>query len=193
MALEDEQLEDTEETEEAEGSGKKGNATMKIVLIVNAVLLVIGISVGITYFLMSEDEPIATQQAVDTEVLEEPEVVEEEAVVEKKPGTGKHIYVPLKPAFVVNFENPEQVSLLQVDVQLMTYDPAVEKAINTHMPRIRNELLLLFGGKQYHEINTREGKRKLSQDAIMEIQRVLQEEGEPSSVEALYFTSFVMQ
>lgn len=194
MALEDEELDDIEEAGEGEGSAKKGNATMKIVLIVNAVLLVIAISVGLTYFLMSGDEPIANVEAeADVEVIDnEPEVVEE-APVETRPTANKHIYVPLKPAFVVNFENPEQVSLLQVDVQLMTYDPAVERAINKHMPRIRNELLLLFGGKQYHEINTRDGKRKLSQDAIMEIQRVLQEEGEPSSVEALYFTSFVMQ
>ncbi|MDH5472365.1 MAG: flagellar basal body-associated FliL family protein [Gammaproteobacteria bacterium] len=194
MALEDEELDDTEEVESTE---KKGNATMKIVLIVNAVLLLIGISVGVTYFLLSDDEPATkVDNVVDTEVINtepaEQEVAAEDVVAEK-PASGKHIYVPLKPAFVVNFENPEQVSLLQVDVQLMTYDPAVEKAINIHMPRIRNELLLLFGGKQYHEINTREGKRKLSQDAIMEIQRVLQEEGEPSSVEALYFTSFVMQ
>lgn len=192
MALEDE-LDDTEESEEAEGAAGKGNATMKIVLIVNAILLLIGITVGITYFLMSEDEPVARVQEEDTEVLVEPEVTEEAEVVEQKVSPSQHIYIPLKPAFVVNFENPEQVSLLQVDVQLMTYDPAVERAIKMHMPRIRNELLLLFGGKQYHEINTREGKRKLSQDAIMEIQRVLQEEGEPSSVEALYFTSFVMQ
>jgi len=50
MALEDEELDDIEEAED-EGAAKKGNATMKIVLIVNAVLLVIGISVGLTYFL----------------------------------------------------------------------------------------------------------------------------------------------
>ena len=193
MALEDEELDDIEEAED-EGAAKKGNATMKIVLIVNAVLLVIGISVGLTYFLMSGDEPAATvAPADDVEVIgNEPEAADEE-VVAKKPSANKHIYIPLKPAFLVNFGNPEHVSLLQVAMQLMTYDPAVEKALKTHMPRIRNELLLLFGGKQYHEINTREGKRKLSQDAIMEIQRVLQEEGAPSSVEALYFTSFVMQ
>ena len=61
------------------------------------------------------------------------------------------------------------------------------------MPVVRNELLLLLGGKQYHEINNREGKRRLSQEAIAEIQRVLKEAGSPNSVEALYFTSFVMQ
>ena len=155
MALEDEELDDIEETDE--GDAKKGNATMKIVLIVNAVLLLIAISVGLTYFLMSGDEPVATgEPEVDTEVIDnEPDIASEEPVA-KKPSSNKHIYIPLKPAFVVNFENPEQVSLLQVDIQLMTYDPAVEKALNTHMPRIRNELLLLFGGKQYHEINTRE-------------------------------------
>ncbi|MDH5766535.1 MAG: flagellar basal body-associated FliL family protein [Gammaproteobacteria bacterium] len=194
MALDEEELDELDESGEMAGSGVKSNNTMKIVLIINAVLLLIGISVGVTYLLVSKDEPVSNVTSdVDTEVLAAPEEVVEEAVEDKKPPSGQHIYVALKPAFVVNFENPEQVSLLQVDVQLMTYDPDVEQAIKIHMPRIRNELLLLFGGKQYHEINTREGKRKLSQDAIMEIQRVLQEEGAPSSVEALYFTSFVMQ
>jgi len=70
--------------------------------------------------------------------------------------------VPLHPAFVVNFENQEQVAFLQIDIQIMTYDSSVESALKKHMPAIRNELLLLLGGKQYHEINTREGKRALS-------------------------------
>ena len=61
--------------------------------------------------------------------------------------TGTPVYVPLNPAFVVNFENQEQVSFLQVDIQIMTFDPAVEEAIKVHMPRVRNELLLLLGGK----------------------------------------------
>lgn len=75
----------------------------------------------------------------------------------------------------------------------MTYDSAVEPALKTHMPAVRNELLLLLGGKQYHEINTREGKRALSQEAIQVIQDVLKSVNEPHSIEALYFTSFVMQ
>ena len=75
----------------------------------------------------------------------------------------------------------------------MTYDTAVELALKAHMPAVRNELLLLLGDKQYHEINTREGKRALSQEAIEVMRKVLKDVGEPNSIEALYFTSFVVQ
>lgn len=178
-------VDEDEITEDGEQE-KSGGGMMKIILIVNAVLVLIAIAVGVTFFVMSgDDEP----KQADSEMLE-PAQTAPQASVNR---SGPPIYIPLNPAFVVNFENQEQVSFLQVDIQLMTYDPAVEEAINIHMPRVRNELLLLLGGKQYHEINTREGKRALAQEAITEIKRVLEESGAPASIEALYFTSFVMQ
>ncbi len=179
-------MDDEEETTTNET--KDSGSMMKIILLVNIVLILIAISVGVTIFMMSGDDEEKVSQ-VDTEVLEEAGSDEVEI---PRPG-GAPIYVPLNPAFVVNFENQDLVSFLQVDIQIMTYDPAVEQALKVHMPVVRNELLLLLGGKQYHEINTREGKRKLSQEAIREIRRVLEEAGAPSGIEALYFTSFVMQ
>lgn len=177
-----------DEENTTEETGKSGGGMMKIILIVNAVLLLLAVAVGVTYFLMSGNGNGNSQQ--DSEVLPDAAPAADKPA-EHKGGTP--IYVPLNPAFVVNFENQQQVSFLQVDVQVMTYDPAVEEALKIHMPRVRNALLLLFGGKQYHEINTREGKRKLAQEAIEEIKKVLQEVGAPDDVEALYFTSFVMQ
>ena len=178
-----------DEKTEGEAEAKSGGGMMKIILLVNGLLLIIGIAVGVTLFLVSGDDE--EKSAEDTEVLEEIEGAGEGGSGGNKRGTP--VYIPLNPAFVVNFENQEQVSFLQVDIQLMTYDSSVEEAIKVHMPRVRNELLLLLGGKQYHEINTREGKRALATEAIGEIKKVLEEVGEPSSIEALYFTSFVMQ
>jgi len=157
-------------------------------LLVNCLLLIIGVGVGAGMYFMGGDKEKTVAQE-DTEVLGD--AAETEVV--KKKSKKNPVYIPLRPAFVVNFENQDQVSFLQVDIQLMTYDGAVEAAIKTHMPAVRNELLLLLGGKQYHEINTREGKRALSQEAIQVIQDVLKDVGEPHSIEALYFTSFVMQ
>ena len=188
----DEELD--EELEEREEGEKKGGS-MKIIIVVTAVVLLLALIGGGAWYAMSGDDSSGSGEA-DTEVLEGEEILEgeegggEEAQVAKR---GTPIYVPLHPAYVVNFENQEKVSFLQVDIQVMTFDSQVERAIKMHMPIVRNELLLLLGGKQYHEINTREGKRNLSQEAIREIQRVLEEAGAPSEIEALYFTSFVMQ
>lgn len=177
-----------DEEENNTNEEKDSGSMMKIILLVNAVLILIGIAVGVTIFMMSGDDE-QKAEPTDTEVLQ----VEGGSEAETPRSGGTPIYVPLNPAFVVNFENQDLVSFLQVDIQIMTYDSAVEQALKVHMPVVRNELLLLLGGKQYHEINTREGKRKLSQEAIKEIRRVLEEVGAPSGIEALYFTSFVMQ
>lgn len=186
----DEDLENNDETTEEEG-GKKKPGLIKIVLLVNGALLILALIIGAVMFFMGGDEEEA--QAVDEEVLGEtlgePAAEQADEVV----NAGKPIYIPLNPAFVVNFENQDQVSFLQVDIQVMTYDPRVEPALTTHMPAVRNELLLLLSGKQYHEINTREGKRALSQEAMKVIEDVLKSVNEPNSIEALYFTSFVMQ
>lgn len=188
----DEDLENNDETTDEEG-GKKKPGLIKIVLLVNGALLILALIIGLTVFFMSAGEDEPDTAAVDNEVLGEtlgePAAEQADEVVD----AGKPIYIPLNPAFVVNFENQDQVSFLQVDIQVMTYDPRVEPALSTHMPAVRNELLLLLSGKQYHEINTREGKRALSQEAMKVIQDVLKSVNEPNSIEALYFTSFVMQ
>jgi flagellar FliL protein len=187
----DEDLENNDETTEEEG-GRKKPGLVKIVLLVNGALLILGLIIALAVFFLggSEDEEA---QAVDEEVLGET-LAEPTAEDANTPvDSGRPIYIPLNPAFVVNFENQDQVSFLQVDIQVMTYDPRVEPALTTHMPAVRNELLLLLSGKQYHEINTREGKRALSQEAMKVIQGVLKSVNEPNSIEALYFTSFVMQ
>lgn len=187
-----------EELEAGDEAAQKKGGMMKIMLIVNAAFLLIAIIVGATWFILAGDKEEQSFEKAEEDIEVLAPATEEaapEVAAEATSETGKRIpiYVPLKPSFVVNFENQEQVSFLQVDIQIMTYDARVEKAIDTHMPVVRNELLLLLGGKQYHEINTREGKRQLSEEAMNEIIRVLDQAGAPSSVEALYFTSFVMQ
>lgn len=105
-------------------------------------------------------------------------------------------YFSLDPAFVVNFQDQEQrgrARFLQVTIDAMTRDEAVLDAIKTHMPVIRNNLVLLLSRQSYEALVPHEGKEKLRSEALAEIQTVLMQEiGEPG-VEAVYFTSFVMQ
>lgn len=186
----DEDLENNDENTEEEG-GRKKPSLIKIVLLVNGGLLILALIIVLTMFFMSgsDDEAQTVDEEVLGETLAEPAAKQTDTAI----NSGKAIYIPLTPAFVVNFENQDQVSFLQVDIQVMTYDPRVAPALNAHMPVVRNELLFLLSGKQYHEINTREGKRALSQEAMKVIQDVLKSVNEPNSIEALYFTSFVMQ
>ena len=102
-------------------------------------------------------------------------------------------YLPLQPAFVVNLQDDEALRFLQLDVEVMARDAQVIEAVKTHMPRIRNSLLMLFGQQSTAQLVTRADKERLQAQVLAEIQNILKEEtGEPG-IEAAYFTSFVMQ
>ncbi len=102
-------------------------------------------------------------------------------------------YIPLDPPFVVNFSPDSDVRFLQVTVELTTRNPEVAELIKHNSPAIRNNLVLLFSDQDPAVLATREGKDKLRQDALNEAQQVITDEGGPADIEAVYFTSFVMQ
>jgi len=102
-------------------------------------------------------------------------------------------YYPLDPAFVVNLADTDSVRYLQADVQLMTRDPGTRAALETHAPAIRNRLLLLFGQQTALQLSQRNGKEALQRQALSEVRSVLDGEGAPDKVEAVYFTSMVTQ
>jgi len=107
---------------------------------------------------------------------------------------GPPIYVALDPAFVTNFEANQAVRFLQVTVQVMTHEPATADLIKANDPVVRNNLLLLFSNQKYADIATREGKEKLRAQALAAVRGVIAAAGgNPDRVEAVYFTSFVMQ
>ena len=103
-------------------------------------------------------------------------------------------FVALDPPFVVNFEPGASARFLQITAQVMTRDLHMKEFLEANNPIIRNDLLLLFGNKQVEEVATQEGKEALRAAALEAVRKIVEaEEGDPEEVEALYFTSFVMQ
>jgi flagellar FliL protein len=118
----------------------------------------------------------------------------------KKPKVAKQeppapaLYVALDPPFVVNFEADQQVRFLQVTAQLMSRDPATIELLKTNDPVVRNDLLMLFGGQKYAVVSTREGKEALRTQTLAAVRKIVASAGgKPEKLEAVYFTSFVMQ
>ncbi|WP_426804014.1 flagellar basal body-associated FliL family protein, partial [Stenotrophomonas sp. SrG] len=103
-------------------------------------------------------------------------------------------YFGLEPPFVVNlsssFDGPRY---LQVEVQLMTRDPAALEAIKLHAPAIRAKLLMLFSQVEPAQIADRAGKERLQADSLAEVQKLLKAETGSKGVDELLFTSFVTQ
>jgi flagellar FliL protein len=102
--------------------------------------------------------------------------------------------VALDPPFVVNFEAEQLVRFLQVTVQVMSRDPETVEVIKANDPVVRNDLLLLLGNQKYQTISSREGKEQLRRQALDTVRHVVTAGGgKAERVEAVYFTSFVMQ
>ena len=102
-------------------------------------------------------------------------------------------YLALEPSFVVNLADEDGVRYLQADVQLVTRDADTLAAFATHTPSIRNRLLLLFGQQQARQLSQRTGKERLQQAARDEVRTLLKAEGAADKVEAVIFTSLVIQ
>jgi flagellar FliL protein len=103
------------------------------------------------------------------------------------------IYYAMDPPFIVNFEIPAPVRFLQVTVEIMAHEQSAIDAVQKHMPVIRNNLMMLFSGQDYQVIRTREGKEALRARTLAEIQSILKQRTGKPGIEAVYFTSFVMQ
>lgn len=103
-------------------------------------------------------------------------------------------YITLDPPFVVNFEAQSMVRFLQVTVGVMTREIAIETLVKANDPRVRNDLLMILSNQTYETVSTAEGKEELRKRCLESIRAIVREmKGDPAKVEALYFTSFVMQ
>ena len=166
---------DDELVEGAEGEPSKGG---KKGLIIVVVLLLVLAGGGFAAFKMlgGKEDPKAKKEAVKKEQL--------------LPAR----YVTLDPPFVVNFEAESTVRFLQITIGIMTREVDTENIIKGNDPRIRNDLLLILGNQNYETVSKIEGKEELRKRCLESVRAVVTDSGGDSAkVEALYFTSFVMQ
>lgn len=100
-------------------------------------------------------------------------------------------YVELAPAFVTNFVAPK-IRYLKADVTLKVKGTATADAVNRHVPFIRNNLVMLFSRQEEEALNSPEGRQHLKEEALQEVINALQAESEPTDVQEVLFTSFIV-
>ena len=167
--------------EEAEVKQGKTGSPMKlvIVMIIGGILLV-AVSIGGVFFMMKTMGMLGGGGGGGGHA-------------EAKDAHGPAIYYPLEPAFVVNFKDNGRTRFLQVTMEVMARDPQIIEDIKTHMPLIRNNLLLLLSNQDANNLHTQEGKEAIRAAALEEVKNILAEQTGRVKVEGLYFTSFVTQ
>lgn len=175
-----------DENENGEEEVKKKSPLM-LIIIVAVVMLVLG--GGGAYFLLggksSSPAPAAATAEGETAEGEEAEA----ANVPK----AEAVYFSLDPRFVVNFVGKSRARFLQVQIDGVTRDPMIKEDVTLHLPKIRNNILMLLSSKTYDDLSNPEGKEQLRQEVLTEIQSIIKEESGHEGVEDIFFTSFVMQ
>ena len=101
-------------------------------------------------------------------------------------------FLPLEP-FTVNLQSDAGDKYLQITMTLEVEGEEQAGLIKANMPQVRSRLLLLLSSKDANEIISVDGKEKLVQEIVEKVSQPFAAKGEPQKVNAVYFTSFVVQ
>lgn len=148
----------------------------KIILILVQVVL-LGVAGGATWWFTKGSAPAP----VDGEVVEE------------APKAKQPIYFSIEPAFVVNLQDTRSTRFVQIKVDLMSREQEVLDRVEMYLPRVRNDLIMLFSRLDREAISTEESRLKLQQDTLDTVNTVLKDEAGKAGIEAVYFSKFVVQ
>src|SRR5215469_11225801 len=158
---------------------RNGRGKLLLIIVILTAVVLLGAGLGAAWWLTTAKHPAAPAAS---EAKTAP------------PPAGPPLFLALDPPFVVNFDAEQAVRFLQIAVQLETRDPPTIELLKTNDPVVRNDLLLLFANQKYAQLSTREGKEALRSQALESVRKVLAGAGgHPERLEAVYFTSFVMQ
>jgi len=103
------------------------------------------------------------------------------------------IYVPIKPAFVVNYGGEGKLRYMKVEISLRVVDTHSSHGVRHHMPLLRDHLVSLFSRQTDENIATKDGKERLRIAALEGVQQVLMDEDGEQGVKDLFFSHFVVQ
>ncbi|GGY73573.1 flagellar basal body-associated FliL family protein [Marinobacter zhanjiangensis] len=121
---------------------------------------------------------------------------DEEASEDSEETTESHTeYVEMRPSFVTHVGEPsERPAYLKANVSLRVGTETARDAIETHMPRLRHELVMLFGEQSdLQTLSGSEGQQALRREARDRMNQVLEEQQTGEQVVDVLFTSFVIQ
>ena len=160
---------------EEENGADGGQSKSKLLIIIIIVLLVLLIGGGVAAFMMISGQD-NNQSAANSEPVQLPA-----------------IYFDLKPPFVVNFQQGGRQRYVQMTLSVLARQESALSALTTHMPQVRNNLVLLLSTQDFEMLRTPEGKEELRTQVLDEMRKILLEETGDPGIEQVLFTNFVMQ
>ncbi len=154
----------------------------KILMFAGLGIVFLAVNVVVTLVVAARVLPAPQAGTDETAMMDGAEVAPEDLV-----------YIELAPEFTVNFEGEEASSFMQVRLTAVVSDSDTAGALEKHMPAVRNDLLMLFGGTERAPLLTRAGKEALLNESLEVMRATLQKNFPKANVNNLYFTRFVIQ
>lgn len=134
--------------------------------------------------------PASTLYANESE--EETEIEQNE---EQETEPAITLYVEMGDPFITDVGEPAtKLTYLKANVSLRVSSDTAQTAVVTHMPRLRHELVMLFGEQtDVGHITSTQGQDALREEARTRINTVLAEQKTETEVQDVLFTTFVVQ
>ena len=124
---------------------------------------------------------------------QEDEEAGQEQQEEAEPGITD--YIEMDPAFVTHVGGPgTKLTYLKAAVTIRASRETTRPAVEAHMPRLRHELVMLFGEQtDTDRLSGTEGQQALREEATSRINAVLEEQQTGENITGVLFTEFVVQ
>ena len=169
---------------------EEGGKKSKLPLIIIIVVVLAAAGGAAWFFLFSGSDTPAAAQLEEGAQADQPVA---EAPSSSSASVGTALYVAMPRPFVFNVPGSGRDRLVQIKVQLMVRGADNEETAKMHIPLIEGTLLQVFSASNADELVTEAGKVALRDQAVTEVQKVMQDMAGSQVVERVLFTGFVMQ
>lgn len=104
-------------------------------------------------------------------------------------------YIEMDPPFVTHVGKAgNKLTYLKASVTLRASKETTRPAVEAHMPRLRHELVMLFGEQtDTDRLATGDGQSALGEEATRRINAALEEQQTGEAITGVLFTEFVVQ
>ena len=108
-------------------------------------------------------------------------------------GSGGSPYFEITAPFVVNITDNGGAVFLQVNAQLKVSNEELKSHLSAHLPAIQHTVMLVLSEQTASGVSSLQGKQKLRETTLKEIQDFLTAQIGIPVVEEIYFTGFIIQ
>ncbi len=114
---------------------------------------------------------------------------------DEKEAPPQAVYFSFPEPFTINFLNQskKKARYLQIKVSLMAHNPEIISSAELNLPMLEDSLRTLFSSQSFEEVTTIKGRKTLQNSALKAINSILKEETGQGDLDAIYFTSFILQ